>query len=211
VVAGGDELTVQVAVRNDGLLPVFEPAVTVAGGTGWTVKPLSKAPALLAGGTQAAFAFTVKLQAGAAPGSASLTASTSYRTIGYGVQRQTTVSPVVVAPRRRRTVPLSHHEWISATSGWMSPTVDESVGGGNPIKLVGQTYPTGIGVASPSLIRYYLGKSCTRLTGTVGIDDVVSNVGPEGGTSTFQVVGDGKVLYDSGVVDRFTRSRSTWT
>ncbi|HEY0472974.1 MAG TPA: NPCBM/NEW2 domain-containing protein, partial [Kribbella sp.] len=24
----------------------------------------------------------------------------------------------------------------------------------------------------------------------------------EGGTSTFQVVGDGKVLYDSGVVDR---------
>ncbi len=205
VVAGGDELTVQVAVRNDGLLPVFEPAVTVAGGTGWTVKPLSKAPTLLAGGKQATFAFTVKLPAGAAPGSASLTASTSYQTIGYGVQRQTTVSPVVVAPAPPDgTVPLSHHEWISATSGWMSPTVDESVGGGNPIKLVGQTYPTGIGVASPSLIRYYLGKSCTRLTGTVGIDDVVSNVDTQGGTSTFQVVGDGKVLYDSGVVDRFT-------
>ncbi len=205
VVAGGDELTVEVAVRNDGTTPVFQPTVTVAGGTGWTVKPLSNAPALIASGKQATFAFTVKLPAGAAPGSASLTASTSYQTIGYGVQRQTTVSPVVVAPAPPvGTVPLSHHQWISATSGWMSPTVDESVGGGNPIKLVGQTYPTGIGVASPSLIRYYLGKSCSRLTGTVGIDDVVSNVGPEGGTSTFQVVGDGKVLYDSGVVDRFT-------
>jgi alpha-galactosidase len=205
VVAGGDELTVQVAVRNDGLQPVFDPTVTIAGGTGWTVEPLSTAPGLIEEGGRATFAFTVRLPAGAAPGAASLTATTSYRTLGYGVQTQSTVSPVVVAPEPPTgTVPLSHHEWISATSGWMSPTIDESVGGGNPIKLVGQVYPTGIGVASPSLVRYYLGKACARLTGTVGIDDVVSNVGPEGGTSTFQVVGDGKVLFDSGVVDRFT-------
>ncbi|MFI7063354.1 NPCBM/NEW2 domain-containing protein [Kribbella sp. NPDC050124] len=205
VVAGGDELTVQVAVRNDGVLPVFKPAVKVAGGTGWIVKSLTKAPALLASGQQAAFAFTVKLPAGAPAGSASLTATTSYETLGYGVQRQTTVSPVIVAPEPPDgTVPLSHHDWISATSGWMSPTIDESVGGGNPIKLLGTTYQTGIGVASPSTVRYYLGKACARLTGTVGIDDVVSNVGPDGGTATFQVIGDGKVLFDSGVVDRFT-------
>ncbi|GAA3107736.1 alpha-galactosidase [Kribbella aluminosa] len=206
VVAGGDELTVQVAVRNDGVRPVFEPAVTVAGGTGWTVRALSKAPRLIEGGGQATFAFTVRLPAGAPPGTASLTATTTYQTVRYGEQRQTTVlTPVVVAPAPPSgIVPLSHHQWITATSGWMSPTVDESVGGGNPIKLTGTTYPTGIGVASPSLIRYYVGKACSRLTGTVGIDDVVSNVGPEGGTSTFQVVGDGKVLFDSGIVDRFT-------
>ncbi|MGW1341224.1 NPCBM/NEW2 domain-containing protein [Kribbella sp. NPDC002412] len=203
VVAGGDELTVQVAVRNDGVLPVFKPAVKVAGGTGWTVTSLTKAPVLLASGQQATFAFTVKLPAGAPAGSASLTATTTYETLGYGVQRQTTVSPVIVAPEPPDgTVALSHHDWISATSGWMSPTIDESVGGGNPIKLVGTTYPTGIGVASPSTVRYYLGKACTRLTATVGIDDAVRNVGPEGGTATFQVIGDGKVLYDSGVVDR---------
>ncbi|MFI5731787.1 NPCBM/NEW2 domain-containing protein [Kribbella sp. NPDC051587] len=206
VVAGGDELTVQVNVRNDGLLPVLKPVATVAGGTGWTVKSLSKAPVLIAGGKQANFLFTVKLPANAAPGTASLTAATSYDAIGYGVQKQTTVlSPVIVAPvPPKGTVPLSHHDWITATSGWMTPTIDESVGGGNPIKLTGTTYPTGIGVASPSLVRYYLGKSCSRLTGTVGIDDVVGNVGPDGGTSTFQVVGDGKVLFDSGTVDRFT-------
>ncbi|MFC9694169.1 NPCBM/NEW2 domain-containing protein [Kribbella sp. NPDC056951] len=206
VVAGGDELTVQVAVRNDGLLPVLKPAVTLAGGTGWTVKSLTTAPVLIAGGKQATFGFTVKLPANAAPGTASLTATTSYEAVGYGVQRLTTsLSPVVVAPvPPDGTVPLSHHQWITATSGWMSPTIDESVGGGNPIKLTGTTYSTGIGVASPSLVRYYLGKACTRLSGTVGIDDVVGNVGPDGGTSTFQVVGDGKVLFDSGVVDRFT-------
>ncbi len=206
VVAGGDELTVQVAVRNDGLLPVLKPAVTLAGGTGWTVKSLTTAPALIASGKQAAFGFTVKLPADAAPGTASLTAATSYEAVGYGVQRLTTsLSPVVVAPvPPDGTVPLSHHQWITATSGWMSPAIDESVGGGNPIKLAGTTYPTGIGVASPSLVRYYLGKACTRLSGTVGIDDIVGNVGPDGGTSTFQVVGDGKVLFDSGVVDRFS-------
>ncbi|GAA0618773.1 alpha-galactosidase [Kribbella sandramycini] len=206
VVAGGDELTVQVNVRNDGLLPVLKPAVTIAGGNEWRVKPLTKAPVLLAGGKQATFAFTVQLPAGAAPGNASLTATTAYEAIGYGVQKQATVlAPVVVAPAPPDgTVPLSHHKWITATSGWMTPAIDESVGGGNPIKLTGTTYATGIGVASPSLVRYYLGKSCTRLAGTVGIDDVVNNVGPDGGTATFQVVGDGKVLFDSGTVDRHT-------
>jgi alpha-galactosidase len=203
VVAGGDELRAEVVVRNDGLYPVTKPSVALAGGTGWTVKPVSNAPKVLAGGKQATFAFTVKLPAGATPGNAALTAITSYEVIGHGTQRQTTVSPVVVAPAPPSgAAALSHHQWIVATSGWMSPTVDEAVGGGSPISLVGQTYPTGIGVASPSTIRYYLGKSCSRLTATVGIDDAVRNVGPEGGTSTFQVVGDGKVLYDSGVVDR---------
>ncbi|MGA5124755.1 NPCBM/NEW2 domain-containing protein [Streptomyces pseudogriseolus] len=61
---------------------------------------------------------------------------------------------------------------------------------------------TGLGVASPSTVRYYLGDHCTRLGTTVGIDDAVRNVGPEGGTSTFQVIGGGRVLFDSEVVTR---------
>ncbi len=84
----------------------------------------------------------------------------------------------------------------------MTPAVDQSVGGGNPIKVAGTTYATGLGVASPSDITYYLGGTCTTLTGIVGIDDVVNNVGPEGGTSTFSVATDGKTQWDSGVVAR---------
>ena len=203
VVAGGDELRAEVAVRNDGLLPVFKPTIALAAPAGWTVTPVGTAPNLLAGGQRMTLAFKVTLPADAAPGNAELTATTSYEVIGHGQLRQTTVSPVVVAPAPPDgEAALSHHPWITATSGWMSPTIDESVGGGSPISLVSQTYPTGIGVASPSLVRYYLGQQCSRLTATVGIDDAVRNVGPEGGTSTFQVVGDGKVLYDSGVVDR---------
>ncbi|MFC0506261.1 NPCBM/NEW2 domain-containing protein [Micromonospora costi] len=203
VLAGGDEARVEVAVRNDGSLPVFAPQVELAAPDGWTVRPLGQAPKLLAPGGTATVAFAVALPTSAAAGTATLTATTSYDVLGHGRLRQRTASTLVIAP----TPPdgdavLSHHQWISATSGWMSPTVDLSVGGGSPISMLGQVYATGIGVASPSTVRYYVGDRCSRLTAVVGIDDAVRNVGPEGGTATFQVVGDGRVLYDSGVVTR---------
>jgi alpha-galactosidase len=203
VVAGGDEMRVQVTVRNDGLQPVLRPQVSLSAPAGWTVRPTGAAPLTLDGGKQLTLAFAVTLPAGAPAGDAALTATTSYDVIGYGRLSQATTSSVVVAPAPPDgAVVLSHHPWISATSGWMSPTVDLSVGGGSPISLLGQVYPTGLGVASPSLVRYYLGQQCTRLTGLVGLDDAVRNVGPEGATATFQVVGDGRVLFDSGVIDR---------
>ena len=97
---------------------------------------------------------------------------------------------------------LSHHPWFLATSGWMTPAVDASVGGGSAISIKGVVYATGVGVASPSELGYYLGKRCSRLTATVGLDDAVRNVGPEGATAGFTVVGDGAVLFSSGVLTR---------
>ncbi|WP_406103977.1 NPCBM/NEW2 domain-containing protein [Micromonospora globbae] len=203
VLAGGDEATVEVTVRNDGVRPVFDPRVDLAAPDGWAVRPTRHAPKLLAPGDRTTVAFTVTLPAAAAPGAATLTATTSYEVLGHGRLRQRTTSALVVAPAPPDgEVVLSHHTWISATSGWMSPTVDRSVGGGSPISMLGQVYATGIGVASPSTVRYYVGDRCDRLTAVVGIDDAVRNVGPEGGTATFRVVGDGRVLYDSDVVTR---------
>ncbi|MFJ9746515.1 NPCBM/NEW2 domain-containing protein [Streptomyces chartreusis] len=203
VVAGGDEARVEVTVRNDGARPVFSPRVELAVPAGWTARPVGKAPKLLTPDSSATLAFTVTLPATATPGNSTLTATTSYEVTGKGRLRQETATPLVVAPAPPDgDVVLSHHDWISATSGWMSPTVDRSVGGWTPISMLGQEYPTGLGVASPSTVRYYLGDRCTRLTTTVGIDDAVRNVGPEGGTSTFQVIGDGRVLFDSGVLGR---------
>ncbi|MFJ4467104.1 NPCBM/NEW2 domain-containing protein [Streptomyces sp. NPDC089424] len=203
VMAGGDQARVEVTVRNDGARPVLAPRVELAVPAGWSARPLGRAPKLLNPNRSATSAFTVTLPPGATPGNATLTATTSYEVIGKGRLRQTTDTAVVVAPAAPDgEVVLSHHDWISATSGWMSPTVDRSVGGWSPISMLGQVHPTGIGVASPSTVRYYLGDRCTRLTTTVGIDDAVRNVGPDGGTSTFQVIGDGRVLFDSGVLGR---------
>ncbi len=71
-------------------------------------------------------------------------------------------------------------------------------------RSTGIGYETGIGVASVSTVRYYLGGTCRRLTGRAGIDDNVDAVGPEGGTVTFSVIGDGEVLFESGSVARHT-------
>ncbi|MFE9628346.1 NPCBM/NEW2 domain-containing protein [Streptomyces sp. NPDC006527] len=203
VAAGGDQAQVEVTVRNDGARPVFEPRVELAVPAGWTARPIGKAPKLLTPNRSATQAFTITLPETAAPGTATLTATTSYEVTGKGRLRQETATALVVAPAPPHgDVVLSHHAWISATSGWMTPTIDRSVGGWTPISMLGQVHPTGIGVASPSTIRYYLGDRCTRLATTVGIDDAVRNVGPEGGTSTFQVIGDGQVLFDSGVLSR---------
>ncbi|GAA0926888.1 hypothetical protein GCM10009558_106920 [Virgisporangium aurantiacum] len=194
---------VEVTVRNDGTRPVFAPKASLAAPTGWAVIPIGAAPALLAPGSAATVAFAVTLPAAASTGAATLTATTSYGVAGGRRLAQTTVSAVVVAPAPPDgEVVLSHHTWISATSGWMSPTIDLSVGGGSPLSVLGQVYPTGIGVASPSAVRYYLGGRCDRLTAMVGIDDAVRNVGPEGATATFQVIGDGRVLFDSGLLTR---------
>jgi alpha-galactosidase len=202
VLAGGDVARVEVAVRNDGTTPVLAPRVALAA-AGWSVAPLDRAPAVLPPGHTTRLAFAVTLPEAAAVGTATLTATTSYDVIGKGrLQRQTSTGVVVAPPPPHGDVVLSHHSWISATSGWMSPTVDLSVGGGSPISMLSQVYPTGLGVASPSTVRYYLGSACSRLTAVVGIDDAVRNVGPEGGTATFQVVGDGRVLFDSGVLTR---------
>ncbi|MGW1540071.1 NPCBM/NEW2 domain-containing protein [Streptomyces sp. NPDC002309] len=203
VVAGGDQARVEVAVRNDGAQPVFAPRVELAVPAGWTVRAVGDAPKVLRSDRSVNLAFTVTLPATASRGDAALTATTSYQVVGKGRLRQETATSVVVAPvAPDGDVVLSHHDWISATSGWMSPTVDKSVGGWSPISMLGQVHPTGIGVASPSTVRYYVGDKCSRLTATVGIDDAVRNVGPEGGTSTFKVIGDGRVLFDSGVVTR---------
>jgi len=203
VLAGGDVARVEVVVRNDGVLPVLAPRVTLAAPAAWWVRSLDRARAILAPGQAATSAFAVTLPAVAAPGAATLTATTSYHVIGKGRLRQETSAGVVVAsPPPHGDVALSHHPWISATSGWMSPTVDRSVGGGSPISMLGQVHPAGLGVASPSTVRYYVGDRCRRLTGIAGIDDAVRDVGPEGGTATFQVIGDGRVLFDSGVVTR---------
>jgi alpha-galactosidase len=208
VLAGGDVARIEVTVRNDGTLPILAPQVTLATPAGWTVTSIDEAPAALAQGHAATVAFVVTVAAAATPGAAALSATTSYEVIGSGrLQQETSTAIVVAPPPPAGNVVLSHHPWISATSGWMSVTVDRSVGGWSPISILGQVYPTGLGVASPSTVSYYLGDRCSRMTGIVGIDDAVRNVGPEGGTATFQVIGDGRVLFDSGVITRDVTSQ----
>lgn len=202
--AAGSKLAVTVAVRNDGTTPAQSATVSLTTPAGWTSSADGGQQRVIVPGGTATARFTVTVPAGTSVGASSIGAAVSFSGIRGAVTVSSPVATVTVAPAPPSGAdqPLSHQPWVSATSGWMTPAVDQSVGGGNPIRVAGTTYATGLGVASPSDIRYYVGGVCTRLTGTVGIDDVVNNVGPGGGTATFSLVADGKTVWDSGVVTR---------
>ena len=87
------------------------------------------------------------------------------------------------------------------TEGSLGPVErDQSVGGlslgdGAPLTIQGRVFASGFGTRAPSVIAYDLGGAGNYFTVSVGIDDTA----PAGGTARFQVLGDGEVLFDSGL------------
>ena len=69
---------------------------------------------------------------------------------------------------------------------------------GNTLTLRGTTYANGIGTHAASTIVYNLAGAYTNFLSDVGIDD--EEIGKGTGSVDFQVIGDGKVLFDSGVL-----------
>ncbi|MDQ1654463.1 MAG: alpha-glucosidase, partial [Cryptosporangiaceae bacterium] len=91
----------------------------------------------------------------------------------------------------------------TAANGWGPAEKDLSNGGDQPgdgkaLSIGGTAFAKGLGVHAPSTLTYYLGGNCSQFTASVGIDDEV--LAP--GTVDFQVLGDGKVLADSGTVTK---------
>lgn len=200
LVLPGAPLDVSATFRNDGREPVSNLRVTLAAPTGWTVTGGAERPVVPTGGSVTA-RWRVTPPAGTLPGDHLLSARAGYRWHGGTTNRDGDVNVLVPPAPPDGTAYLSDHSWLQASSGWQVAAPDQSVGGG-PITMQRTQYPKGLGVASVSRVDYFLGGSCTRLTGVVGIDDAVNNVGPEGGTSTFTIAGDGTSRYDSGLVDR---------
>ncbi|RKN55238.1 hypothetical protein D7193_11065 [Micromonospora costi] len=92
---------------------------------------------------------------------------------------------------------LSDRDWVSATAGWRSVLKDRAVSG-NPIRLAGTEYAKGIGTHANSEVVYDLEPTDTRFVATVGIDDV-QRTSPNASV-VFQVLADGEVVYDSGLM-----------
>jgi hypothetical protein len=92
---------------------------------------------------------------------------------------------------------LSSLAWVSATAGWGSVQTNSTVAG-NTIILRGVTYASGIGTHAASTIVYNLNGGYTNFISDVGVDDEENGKGI--GSVDFQVIGDGKVLFDSGVL-----------
>jgi hypothetical protein len=96
---------------------------------------------------------------------------------------------------------VSDVPFVSETNGWgpveRDRSVNESAGGdGNPLTVNGSVYAKGLGTHAPAEVTVYLGGRCTAMTTAVGLDDETT----EPGSVTFQVLADGVVVADSGVV-----------
>ena len=112
------------------------------------------------------------------------------------------------APLPRGSTYLSDLEWTYSVNGWGPVERDQELGGikpgdGAPLSLNGTRYAKGLGMNSPALVRYRMGKRCQKLIAEIGLDD---SAGPEG-SAVFQVWADGEKLFDSGVVTKVTPPR----
>lgn len=86
-------------------------------------------------------------------------------------------------------------DWTKATIGWGNIQKNKSIDG-NAITFDGKTYARGIGTHSNSEIVYNLNGEYKRFKSSVGVD---AETGVNGSVS-FKIYGDGRVLFDSGVI-----------
>lgn len=96
---------------------------------------------------------------------------------------------------------LSDLPYVSASNGWGPVEFNRSNGeqaqaDGRPLTIGGRVFNKGLGVHSPSTLRYALDRVCTGFTASVGLDDEVGDRGSVG----FEIHGDGAKLYSSGVM-----------
>ena len=102
------------------------------------------------------------------------------------------------------TVSIASLDLNHAQQGWGAPRANLSVDG-NPITIGGREFSGGLGTHADSMLAVQLGGKAARLRAHVGVDDEVA----EGrGSVEFKVMGDGKSLWQSGVLKRGDPAKS---
>lgn len=98
------------------------------------------------------------------------------------------------------TVPLGELDPESSSQGWGQVQLDMAVAG-KPLAIAGRKFARGIGTHANSKITYDLAGAYDMFSAMIGVDDFLKDH-PEAGKASvvFRITGDGKVLYDSGVM-----------
>ncbi|MFJ8959666.1 glycoside hydrolase family 97 catalytic domain-containing protein [Lentzea sp. NPDC102401] len=111
------------------------------------------------------------------------------------------VKAFVPPPTPANGAQVSDLPFMSENNGWGPVERDrsngENTGGdGNVLTVGGVTYAKGLGTHAPSEVSVYLGRDCEHFTAKIGLDDETE----QPGSVSFQVYGDDKPLYDSGII-----------
>src|SRR5271157_2440388 len=105
------------------------------------------------------------------------------------------VSLGLAASARAGTYGIESLDLSQVEQGWGSPHANQSVDG-HGLSIGGKKFEHGLGTHAESTFRIALGGKGERFTASVGVDDEVGR----DGSVTFKVTGDGKTLWQSGVL-----------
>ncbi len=113
--------------------------------------------------------------------------------IGLGICLATLTTNLVSA----ETVWLDSLNLANASQGWGDPHANKSVEG-HPLTIGGKTFEHGFGTHADSVLAINLDGAAQKFSASVGVDDEVNH--NPASSVTFIVRGDGKVLWDSGLM-----------
>ena len=98
---------------------------------------------------------------------------------------------------------LSSLDLSKMSAGWGEPVANKSIEQ-KPLTLGGKVFETGVGTHAPSVLYVELDGKAERFFGQVGVDDEVGTRG----SIQFRAYGDGKKLFDSGVMKGETPAKA---
>ena len=96
------------------------------------------------------------------------------------------------------TVRLGSLDMGKMTAGWGTPQVDLSISK-TPLSLAGKRFAHGVGTHAPSVVWIDLAGGSDRFLATLGVDDSAHDLGDG---VVFKIIGDGKMLFQSGTLKR---------
>ena len=170
---------------------------------GWTVTGAPVTAATLGQNGKLTGTWTLKAGDNAPFGSTEIPVATEFTDPSLPAGKQL----VHVEQAAHASIPLSGSPYVSdlpfdsATNGYGPVERDrsnnDSAGGdGNTLTIGGTQYAKGIGTNAPSEIVISLGGRCGTFEASVGLDDETTS----DGSVAFQVLADGQLRYDSGVL-----------
>ena len=174
-----------------------------ASASGGSVSPTGGSPTIGSGGTTVAIIGGSSSTGGAWAGgsSGSGASSGSSGALGGSLELGGTTSEGGTAATGGTSGETSYlSDWCetSSSNGWGpvehdSSNGEEASGDGSTLTIAGVGYAKGLGVHAASELVYALEGGCSSLHAAVGIDDETAGAG----TVTFQIYGDGTLLYQS--------------
>ncbi len=100
-----------------------------------------------------------------------------------------------ISSARAETVPLGDLDLTKMSTGWGKPQVNKSITA-QTLSIGGRAFSTGVATHAESILHVELDGKAERFSAYVGVDDAP---GPRGSVR-FKVFGDGKRLFDSGLM-----------